>query len=124
MLRAVQSPAVRVTQGRDVYRCHRKIHGVPLYYAITSDGRRFGPIGLRHGETEADLVVRLADRLDQEDPVLRLVRDDDAGDRVSPSHCPVSEPAASHWFWMHGLRPLVRERVRSPRLSVSGPARG
>ena len=100
------------TQGRGVYRTARKIRGRWAYYAVTSEGVVLDPMRPRHDETDAEIVVRLADRLDEVDPVLRL---------VSPSRSPASERPR---FWMHGLRPLVREPDRSPRLSVVGPSRG
>lgn len=114
MDRAVVLNAERepVTQGRGVYRTARKIRGRWAYYAVTSEGVVLDPMRPRHDETDAEIVVRLADRLDEVDPVLRL---------VSPSRSPASERPR---FWMHGLLPLCPSPVAPPRLSVSGRSRG
>lgn len=103
-----------VTQGRGIYRSTRKVRGRWAYYAVTSAGVVLDPMRPRHYETDADVVMALATRLDREDPVLRLV-----------SAAMPGAPASSRpWFWMHGLRPLLPSPDRSPRPSASGRSRG
>jgi len=110
-MRANQPAVEPVTQGRGIYRCRRAVHGECPWYAVTSDGGVLDPMRRRPDETDAEIVVRLADRLDEVDPVLRL---------VTPSRDSASRPH----FWMHGLRPLCPSPVVLPRLSVSGRSRG
>jgi len=106
-MRPAVQPDVAITQGRGVYR-GRRVRGRWVYYAVTSTGAVLEPMRPRHDETDAEIVVRLTDRLDRVDPVLRLV----SADRSPSSERPT--------FWMHGLLPLVREPGRPPRLTVSG----
>lgn len=73
-VRSSAGPAVRSLLPRDVYRSARKSFDQWFYFAITSDGERIGPYRARtdDGETDAEIVDMLLDRLDAIDPVRHL----------------------------------------------------
>lgn len=114
MQRATKPVEFSVTQGRGIYRAAQSVYGRYPWYSVTSRGDVFHLYRPRHYETDAEIVVMLADELDREDPVVPRLR------LVTTPTAPVS--SVSVWpLWQHELG---RGRARSRRRSVSGRSPG